>query len=76
MLRKLKKKLTKNHLDIEPGDYRVPFEEDADRDPTLSEITRIVCHDKIRPLLPDQIGKNLSQEKKVHKDTLNSTRIR
>jgi len=44
--------------DIEPPDYRVPFEEDADRDPTLSEITRIVCHDKIRPMLANQIVKN------------------
>ena len=64
----------KNHLDIEPPDYRVPFEEDADRDPTLSEITRIVCHDKIRPILANQIGKNLSSSfflSKVRKSSSN-----
>lgn len=47
-------------LGFEPDDYRVPFEEEAHQDPTLEEITRIVCHDKIRPQLAENIGKNFS----------------
>ena len=49
-------------LGFEPDDYRVPFEEEAHQDPTLEEITRIVCHDKIRPQLAENIGKNFSSE--------------
>ena len=42
--------------DIAPLDYRVPFEAECKCDPTLAEITRIVCHDKIRPVLAAHIG--------------------
>jgi len=44
--------------DISPLDYRVPFESECKCDPTLAEITRIVCHDKIRPVLAAHIATN------------------
>ena len=34
----------------------MPYEQFAPNDPDISQMTRIVVHDKLRPSLPDELG--------------------